>query len=538
MNLSVIHSFVRRVSGVGRWASPCRKKTWPATGRPTPYVLCPTAPHHGIVRVLLMLPALLLALAFSPSPAQVRVDDQRDQIAGLLIELEQARQLRDLVLARRWDDKQRDTEAREQFNREYDELKSALELKNQEADRLHAEIQHFLRDAEEAQAQAEGERVRFLNLSSILRDKARGLAEPIEREFPARVPERLQALNRVLQEADTQRDSPGDILASLVDFLRGELELGREISLERRGFVRANSEPGEGWFLRLGMVTAAYKDELSGQSGLLLKNPAGQFLTPFGWREELPGDAASALDRALTVLEKQSGDVVLLPVDVLLTQNLSKVYTQASDKGFFEAVVDLLKTGGVFMVPLVLVLLLSILLFARKFVQLRRVRAGMEHYEDAAARSERGDTAGVRALHARHPHNLVLRVLEAIGARRAAGRVHSEKAVREIMMLEVPRLERGLTTLAVLAAAAPMLGLLGTISGLIAMFQVITDLGVNDPKLLAGGIGEALVTTEAGLLIAIPVLLGHNFLANRVDDMVAETEYHAAKTLNNLWPGG
>jgi biopolymer transport protein ExbB len=82
-----------------------------------------------------------------------------------------------------------------------------------------------------------------------------------------------------------------------------------------------------------------------------------------------------------------------------------------------------------------------------------------------------------------------------------------------------------------------MLGLLGTISGLIAMFQVITDLGVNDPKMLAGGIGEALITTEAGLLIAIPVLLAHNFLANRVDDMVADAEYQSARTLNALWPG-
>jgi biopolymer transport protein ExbB len=107
-----------------------------------------------------------------------------------------------------------------------------------------------------------------------------------------------------------------------------------------------------------------------------------------------------------------------------------------------------------------------------------------------------------------------------------------------VLVREVPRLERGLTTLAVLAAAAPMLGLLGTISGLVAMFQVITEMGVNDPKMLAGGIGEALVSTEAGLLIAIPALLGHNYLANRVDDLIADAEYRATRTLNVLWPKG
>ena len=55
---------------------------------------------------------------------------------------------------------------------------------------------------------------------------------------------------------------------------------------------------------------------------------------------------------------------------------------------------------------------------------------------------------------------------------------------------------------------------------------------------LAGGIGEALVSTEAGLLIAIPALLGHNYLANRVDDLIADAEYRATRTLNVLWPKG
>jgi biopolymer transport protein ExbB len=225
-------------------------------------------------------------------------------------------------------------------------------------------------------------------------------------------------------------------------------------------------------------------------------------------------------------------------MDVLLTQNLAKTYTQASDKGFWRSFYDAIMTGGVFMIPLLVVFILAIALFARKFMQLRRARRGMDRQEAAVAQAERGNAEGVHDLRKEHPDNLVFRTLDVILMRREAGRAQPEKAVRELLMREVPKLERGLTTLAVLAAAAPMLGLLGTISGLIAMFQVITDLGVNDPKLLAGGIGEALITTEAGLLIAIPVLLAHNFLANRVDDMVADAEYQAARTLNALWPQG
>jgi biopolymer transport protein ExbB len=502
----------------------------------------PTTNHQpgisGAIRGI-MLVTLLVASSLPSFAQAVKVDEKADQVAALQIELEQARQNRDRVITKRWEDKARDTEAREKFNQEYDELKNKLELKNQEADRLHAEIQNYLRDAEEAQARAEEERVRFLGLASSLRDKARDLAAPLEKSFPARIPERLQALNRVLKSADTRREAPGEILTELMVFERAELALTREISLERRGFLRATKEPGEGLLLRLGTVTAAYRDT-SGKVGLLLKNTPDQSFTPFDWKEALPVQSSQALSKSMTMLEKESGAgaPVLIPMDVLLTQNLTKSYTQDTDKGFFATVWETLVIGGVFLIPLGLILIALLIITYRKYMELRRARQGFEQYDAAAAKVEQGDTAGIRALHLKYPRNLVIRILDTIAARREAGRSESEKAAKEILIREVPRLERGLTTLAVLAAAAPMLGLLGTISGLVAMFQVITEMGVNDPKMLAGGIGEALISTEAGLLIAIPALLGHNYLANRVDDLVAEAEYRATRTLNTLWPKG
>ena len=71
---------------------------------------------------------------------QVTVDEKRDQIEALKIELDQAKQMRDKVIAKRWDNKQRDMDAREKFNQEYDDLKSKLDVKTQEADRLHADL--------------------------------------------------------------------------------------------------------------------------------------------------------------------------------------------------------------------------------------------------------------------------------------------------------------------------------------------------------------------------------------------------------------
>ena len=85
------------------------------------------------------------------------------------------------------------------------------------------------------------------------------------------------------------------------------------------------------------------------------------------------------------------------------------------------------------------------------------------------------------------------------------------------------------------AATAPLLGLLGTVMGMIELFDVITMHGTSDPKLLAGGISIALVTTEAGLIVAIPLQLIHTFLTNRADSLRSRMESAGLAVLNALW---
>ena len=90
----------------------------------------------------------------------------------------------------------------------------------------------------------------------------------------------------------------------------------------------------------------------------------------------------------------------------------------------------------------------------------------------------------------------------------------------EAILREIPKIERGLITLAMLAAIAPMLGLLGTVSGMIETFQSITLFGTGDPKLMSGGISQALVTTELGLAVAIPLLLIHSAISSKSNRLV------------------
>ncbi|PHS68742.1 MAG: flagellar motor protein MotA [Methylophaga sp.] len=90
----------------------------------------------------------------------------------------------------------------------------------------------------------------------------------------------------------------------------------------------------------------------------------------------------------------------------------------------------------------------------------------------------------------------------------------------EAILREIPKIERGLITIAILAAISPMLGLLGTVSGMIETFQSITLFGTGDPKLMSGGISQALVTTELGLAVAIPLLLIHGLLSSKSNRLV------------------
>jgi biopolymer transport protein ExbB len=88
----------------------------------------------------------------------------------------------------------------------------------------------------------------------------------------------------------------------------------------------------------------------------------------------------------------------------------------------------------------------------------------------------------------------------------------------------------------VIAGAAPLLGLLGTISGMITLFAAVTYYGTGDPKFLAGGISEALITAKTGLAIAIPTLFVHDDLRNRKERLLSDIEAMALAVLDKVVP--
>lgn len=191
-----------------------------------------------------------------------------------------------------------------------------------------------------------------------------------------------------------------------------------------------------------------------------------------------------------------------------------------------------IQSGGVVMIPLLLIGVLALWLAIVKLHQLRRLgrlactydtrkAAGLLRTEDHAQRKQ------AIASWPRPQRDMLETLVEYAGEPPE----QIEEIMRDRLLARLPDVERHLGMLAVLGGVAPLMGLLGTVTGIIRVFRVVTLFGTGDATLLSGGISEALITTQAGLIIAIPVLLVHALLTRRVRTLVGQWENMATELM-------
>jgi len=254
--------------------------------------------------------------------------------------------------------------------------------------------------------------------------------------------------------------------------------------------------------------------------------PTGLAVTQFGAAQPAIYDRLADTQTA-AIRDLVAGGVARVVVDVTAGDAIKVADAKPT---FLEHV----RKGGFVMIPLLIVAVAAVALAIWKAVELWgiRVQPGKDvHVAIEAAR--RGDSAAAREAASGIKPPLRSLVEEAI-EHRDSPRDHLEEIMHEHVLTSLPRLERNLGTLAVLGGIAPLLGLLGTVTGMIHTFQLVTIFGSGDAKLLSGGISEALVTTETGLAIAIPVLLVHAFLARRARGIIGALERAAVGIVNDI----
>jgi len=196
--------------------------------------------------------------------------------------------------------------------------------------------------------------------------------------------------------------------------------------------------------------------------------------------------------------------------------------------------VELFNKGGPFMWPLLGALIVGVAFIFERLWTLTRASINARKFfaqVEEVLRSGGPDAAAEICSNTRGP---VASVLHAGLLRAQRGLAHVEKAIEASGSIEMAFLERGMVWLATIANIAPLLGFLGTVSGMIKAFEAIAQAGDVEPSLVASGISEALITTATGLAIAIPIQAFHNYFVSRIDKIIIDMEESSSAFVDTL----
>ncbi len=265
---------------------------------------------------------------------------------------------------------------------------------------------------------------------------------------------------------------------------------------------------------------------LAGPTALFSAGPEG----PHGLAEERVG---SVLPRLFETGRRDAEAIHRMVADgegTLVTDvTLGRATRRSEERDSFW---QQIQAGGVVMIPILLLAAAALLLSVIKWCQI----AGMRTATPEALRGILAALAEGRRKEAveqsRKIKGPVGELLEAAIAHAGEKKELLEEILHEKILSAQPGLERFLPFIALAAATAPLLGLLGTVTGMINTFQLITLFGTGDARTLSGGISEALITTKFGLAVAIPALLAHALLARKAKGVLSDMEQTGVAFLN------
>lgn len=309
-----------------------------------------------------------------------------------------------------------------------------------------------------------------------------------------------------------------DDITGMAGVFFDEMKRGGQVSLNEGTFVGRDGEQQTGRVFHLGKFTTIY--ETADEAGFLNWSPDGRRLFAMG---ELPPSRVAG-----SIAGYLSGKSDRAPVDMSGGASLRQLTQGAS-------LMDQFRAGGPIVWPIMLIALSALFLIIYKIIFLHRLHGNTDRIMgEVTELAVKGDWSSCEGIISgdKGRQGPVIRVLKAGLSARNESRETIESVLQESILRELPGVQRGIAILAVLGAIAPLMGLLGTVTGMIDTFRIITLFGTSDPKLMSGGISEALVTTELGLVVAIPIMLFHTILSRRSDHLIGDMEEKAVQLTN------
>lgn len=358
-------------------------------------------------------------------------------------------------------------------------------------------------------------------------DRINNLLTEAERRIQS-VEDNRQVLDATFQQADASVEEygievlDGEQFTGLQDAAKIETLFNVGLDLVRRlgsireeagVFYQVDGTETEGRILRIGNVAAyGVGDQVSGP------------LAPAGENRLKLWPAAEQTDTARAIAAGRQPD----SVDVFLFESTASAIEQQRD----ETVIETINSGGTIAWIIVGLGAVALILILLRVVFLQRASASTEKIVAAVGDDvRRGDREAALQKLKSHKGSTA-RVVGSAIRNLDRDREHLEDIVSEAILHESAHLNRFGSFILVIAAVSPLLGLLGTVTGMISTFDVITEFGTGDPKLLSGGISIALVTTEIGLAVAIPTLLFGNLLSGWATRIRDDMEKAALRVIN------
>lgn len=384
-----------------------------------------------------------------------------------------------------------------------------LEARLAQTTQTLAEDQERLENLSQTRDAMAGEIARHLadnrELSILFTTHARNTLALAERSpYSAETPDRLQTLRAFVDPSRVFRLEDWKVLMA---FAFQDMAASREKTVYVGPMVDRTGEETTGEVIRLGHLPGLYRAQ--GQVGYL-------GLSPGSGRLIMSSPPPYRIQRNLKHYFEGKTEAVYTDIS-----GGAAIQQLAHRQSFM----DQLRSGGVLVIPILLVGLVALVLTVERLIFLGRVRhntdALMTRVTDLVGQGNIKGAMDVTHPHRERPTGRVL--MAGLQHRSDPGEV-IESALSEAILRETPRLERFQGALKVCAAVAPLLGLLGTVTGMINTFQVITLHGTGDPRLMAGGISEAMVTTQVGLAVAIPIMIVAAFLGRRARNLSQDME--------------
>ena len=443
--------------------------------------------------------------------------------------------------AKHWSNRYAESQLTEEHQNKTRELDGRYSKLSTDLGRVTEEVMANKNVTEEAEEKSKSEEIAFDALNTQVKLSIEKTLGDVAGDYPVGMNKRLLNLKRASAEAE--KKVPNTIAAVqgyMADLLaRHEVtytqSYGAELSqVGTRPDVNVNR-------LRMGTVFLGEVANDNGDVQALLRSGALQGKV-FEWNANLPTEMAANIKAAVNQAGTVTGGAtdalsatIAIPLDVLQNKAIKNSITDAKELTWTEEFKLFFKKGGIVMYPLSLVAIIAFLLFLERFIMLsyrghlgRRFTKKMDalvaekKYEDAANLCLKKETSLAMVLFA---------VLNKVNDTRE----NAERSLQEALLREQPKLERRMGLLAAMGTIAPLLGLLGTVTGIITLFTVITEVGTNDARVLAGGISEALVTTEMGLVIAIPVMILHGLLSEKIEKITSELYVQSTSLMNKVF---